>query len=195
MDVQLNIDRFKRDLPLMDATRIIRKHITFGSCFVFEDEKHFDLKAEVAERFNLHPSEVLLVGSAKMGFSIAPRKSYRLFGDQSDIDIAIVSSQLFDEIWAQVLDYTDSVGYYWPQDRERDFKHFLFQGWIRPDKLPPAHSFERCKEWWEFFRTISNTGVYGPYKIAAGLYKSWHHLERYQSICIKQCQQDFRGLL
>src|SRR6266568_8267073 len=88
--IQQRIDKFKSDLR-MDISRIIRKHIIFGDCWVFDNEKYFDLRAHVADNFNIHPSEVLVVGSARMGFSVAPRKRYQPFHDSSDIDIAIVS--------------------------------------------------------------------------------------------------------
>jgi hypothetical protein len=193
--IQSRINGFKSDLTNMSISTIVRKHITFGDCYVFENGKYFDLKAEVADHFEIHPSEILLVGSAKLGFSIAPRKRYRPFGDQSDIDIAIVSPPLFEKIWQQVFDYQDNISYFWPRDDEIDFKHFLFTGWIRPDKLPPARSFSFRKEWWDFFLSLTSTGVYGPYKITAGLYKSWYYLEKYQSICVKQCQEDIRGFI
>jgi hypothetical protein len=196
MDViQSRIDDFKSDLKNMSIPMIVRRHITFGDCYVFENGKYFDLKAEVADHFQIHPSEILLVGSAKLGFSIAPLKRYRHFGDQSDIDIAIVSTTLFEKIWQQVFDYQDNIGYFWPRKKEADFKHFLFTGWIRPDKLPPARSFSFRKEWWDFFLSLTSGGVYGPYKLNAGLYKSWYHLEKYQSRCVKQCQEDIRGLI
>ncbi len=115
------------------------------------------------------------------------------FGDQSDIDLAIISEFLFDKIWRQVFDYweenenTDNVVYW---SRENSFKDYLFRGWIRPDKLPPAQAFDFSRSWWEFFRELTRQGEYGPYKIRAGLYKSWYYLEKYQSICIKECKQE-----
>jgi hypothetical protein len=111
--IQSRINDFKSDLTNMSVPTMVRKHITFGDCYVFENGKYFDLKAEVADHFEIHPSEIVLVGSAKMGFSIAPRKRYRPFGDLSDIDIAIVSPLLFEKIWQQVFDYRDNISYFW----------------------------------------------------------------------------------
>ena len=122
-----------------------------------------------------------------MGFSIARGKRYRPFSEQSDIDVAIISNQLFDEIWQQVFDFWNDGGL-WQEDN--DFKKYLFRGWIRPDKLPPSERFQIRKDWWEFFRELTSNGSYGPYKISAGLYKSWHYFETYQSICVKECKQD-----
>lgn len=174
----------------MRASDIVRKYITFGECFIFENEKYFILKSLVSDHFEIHPSEVLLVGSGKLGFSIAPGKRYNHFGDQSDIDIAIVSPILFDKIWQQVFEYRDQVSYFWPTNDEIAFKDYLFTGWIRPDKLPPARNFRIRKDWWDFFLSITAKGEFGPYNIRAGLYKSWYYLERYQCICVKQCANE-----
>ncbi|MFP3398702.1 hypothetical protein SB749_20460, partial [Brevibacterium sp. SIMBA_078] len=76
--------------------------------------------------------------SAKVGFSLAPDKRYREFGDSSDLDVAIISPVLFDRVWHSVLDYKNSRQY-WPKKNE--FKHHFFDGWIRPDKLPPSKKF------------------------------------------------------
>src|SRR5438034_1758653 len=121
--IQSRIDDFKSDLKNMSISTIVRRHITFGDCYVFENGKYFELKAEIADYFQIHPSEILLVGSAKLGFSIAPRKRYRHFGDQSDIDIAIVSTPLFEKIWQQVFEYRDNISYFWPEEDEIAFKH------------------------------------------------------------------------
>ncbi|SRR5258707_1535843 len=196
--IHARIAKFKNDLPTLDNSTLVRKYITFGDSYLLDEEQHFSLRVMISKQFEIHPSEVLVVGSAKMGFSIAENKRYRPFNDRSDIDIAIISEDLFNKIWRLVFDFweenenTDSI-VYWA--KENHFKDYLFRGWIRPDKLPPASKFDLSKRWWEFFRKLTNEGSYGPYKISAGLYKSWYYLERYQSICIKQCKQDLGASL
>jgi hypothetical protein len=195
--IQLRIDRFKADLPVMKVPNLVHKYVTFGDCYALNPDQHFNLIIAVADYFNIHPSEVLIVGSAKLGFSIAQDKRYCPFGDQSDIDIAIVSTYLFDKIWQQVFNYWEEYEnidsfVYW--SRGNDFKGYLFRGWIRPDKLPPTRVFSLGRDWFEFFRGLTQTGLYGPYNITAGLYKSWYYLEKYQSIRIKECKQDLGEL-
>ncbi|MBV9706009.1 MAG: hypothetical protein JO125_01220 [Chloroflexi bacterium] len=190
--IQQRIDKFRLDLHL-DVPKIVRKHIIFGDCWAFDNDRYFDLKVQVADQFYIHPSEVLVVGSARMGFSVAPTKRYQPFHNSSDIDVAIVSPSLFDKVWQQALECKESSGYFWDVEESVKFKDYLFRGWIRPDKLPSADSFPLRREWKEFFRGLTRSGLYGPYKLAAGLYKSWYHIERYQSTCVKQCQQDIQA--
>jgi hypothetical protein len=190
--ISVQISSFKADLLERNVSVVIRRYITFGNCFILNDDKYFELKSEIAENFKLHPSEVIIVGSGKLGFSIAAQKRYRSFGDTSDIDVAIISPQLFDQFWKEIFDYSNS-GAFWA-DSEK-FKKYLFKGWIRPDKLPNSPYFSLRKDWFEFFRNLTQSGKYGSYKISAGLYKSWHFLEEYQSICVKECKQELESPL
>jgi len=199
-EVEKRISKFRSDLLRVDAPVIVHKHIMFGECFMLDSEKYYALKREVAKHFKVHTSEVLVVGSAKLGFSIAPdimntrtqtlleKKRYRQFYDKSDIDVVIVAGYLFDEIWQNVFDYWDSMVNMndWS---ENYFRKYLFRGWIRPDKLPPTRTFERQSDWWNFFQDLTNSGDFGPYPIAGALYKSWHYLERYQLKNVIDCQQ------
>jgi hypothetical protein len=184
--LNVRLAEFKKDLPKFSVPVLAQKHLNHGDCCLLSSEAYFELKLAVAKEFEIHPNEVVMVGSAKLGFSIVPWKRYRLFNDSSDIDLAIVSPKLFEQVWAEVHDYSYG-GSYWP-DRQ-SFCEYLFQGWIRPDKLPPDDRFGRSQKWWEYFRGLTNSQRFGKYKIRAGLYKSWHFLEKYQSICIEECKE------
>jgi hypothetical protein len=185
MSIQERINRFKDDLHALTVPVIVQKHITYGDCHILDQAYYFLLKAEIAEYFKIHPSQVLMVGSGKMGFSIVPNKRYRQFNNDSDIDMAIVCPSLFDNIWEAVFNYKYDGNLWSNYD---DFCRYLFQGWIRPDKLPPSNVFKFSKDWWDFFRKLSSSSKYGPYPIKCGIYKSWHYLEYYQSKCVKECQ-------
>lgn len=185
MSIEEKINSFRRDLPDWDVPSLVQRYITYGDCFMLSASSYIDLKARIARNFGIHTSEVLVVGSAKLGFSIAPDKRYQPFGDSSDIDVALCSGQLFDAIWKDVFDYW-TRSELWPG--LDDFRKYLFRGWMRPDKLPPARSFVRSQEWWEFFRNLTMEGTFGPYKIRGALYKNWHFLETYQQKCIRDCK-------
>jgi len=176
---------FRADLPAISVDEVVRKHITFGLCFALDADAYFDLKQQVATHFRINPNEVVVVGSAKLGFSIAPGKRYWHFRDESDIDVALCRPDLFDKIWLDVFNYWRAGGLW---DRFDQFRKYLFRGWMRPDMLPPASSFQHSSEWWEFFRSLTSTGRYGPYKISGALYKTWDFLESYQAKCVTDCK-------
>lgn len=180
------ISRFCSELLVRQPRDICRRYLIFGSCTELDDERYFSLKAAIAEQFNIHPNEVIVVGSAKLGFSIAPTKRYRAFGEASDIDVAIVSPQLFDRVWREVFGFLDSASSWQTQ---REFSNYFVRSWVRPDKLPSATSFRFTDEWFAFFRHLSNTREYGDIKISGGLYRDWVFIEKYQEGCIVKCRE------
>lgn len=181
------IDAFKADLRMLSSTQVIRKYIYNKNSDILGDAKNFELKEEICEHLKIAFNDVVLVGSAKLGFSIKPSKRYVAFGDDSDIDIAIVSTALFQKVWEEAFLYKKS-GVDWPSGAS--FFKYLSQGWIRPDKLPMSEYFAFTGMWWDFFNNITSGKKYGPYKIRAGLYHSGFFLEEYQKICIEQCIEE-----
>lgn len=180
------IRSFRDDLPRRNAGELVQRHITHGDCYALQDDTYFQLKQEVANHFAVHHSQVVVVGSAKLGFSIVPTKLFRPFSEQSDIDIALASSDLFDAFWQDVFDYW-ARGERWPG--LDDFRRYHFRGWMRPDKLPSSKTFHRSQAWWDFFRGLAASGKFGSYKLTGALYKSWHFLERYQEVCFAACKR------
>jgi hypothetical protein len=184
------IDAFKADLASNQAVELVRRHVIFGECFILSPTAYFSLRSEIARHFRAHPNEILVVGSGKLGFSIAPKKRYRPFSDDSDIDAVIISSTLFDTVWRDAYEFWRSGGYW---ERQHDFKNYLFQGWVRPDHLPAEGHFPFSKEWWEFFRTLTAGERFGPYKIRGALYRNWDFLESYQRVGVESCQAALIG--
>lgn len=180
----VRLDTFKRDLTRRTPLEIARRHIIFGDCAVISPEEYFKLRSTVAENFQLHPNDVLVVGSGKLGFSIAPHKRYRPFGDYSDLDVVIVSESFFDIVWRDLHRYSAKGGYW---EKHDEFKKYLFDGWIRPDKLPPDQNFDFARRWWRFFNQLSSSREYSAGRITGAIYQGWHFLESYQIIAIAGC--------
>ena len=184
--VEERLGKFKEDLIELPLIQVVRKHIISGDCFILSHDQYFDLRSEVADHFGLHPNEVLVVGSAKLGFSIVPKKRFRPFSrNKSDIDVALVSSKLFDQVSEDIFSYKQEAGD-WPKYPE--FADYLFQGWIRPDMLPESPVFPFGKKWWDFFLGLTDNQRYGDYKISGALYKSYFFIENYQENCVQQCK-------
>jgi hypothetical protein len=178
---------FKTDLMGLGNAELINKYYFSGPAFALDDNRHYSLRQTVADYFRVDYPHVFMVGSAKLGFSIKPSRRFKPFYDRSDIDIVIVSQDLFEEIWHEVFRFERNGGY-WP--KMADFKSYHFQGWIRPDKLPLEPSFTLTRKWWDFFERLSGAGSYGPYKIRGGLYYSRSFFESYQQICFDQCRNE-----
>lgn len=184
----MSIETFKQDLSELDDGQLINKYYVSGSAFALDEDKLHDLKQTVSEAFHVDYTSVFLVGSAKLGFSIKPTRRYKPFADSSDIDVVIVSRELFEKVWKEVFAFIRNGGY-WPKNNA--FKAYHFEGWIRPDMLPLQPSFVFSRKWWDFFELLSGSGRYGPYKIHGGLYYSRYFLDQYQRKCFDQCRSEF----
>lgn len=184
---QLRIRTFKQDFTSLSTEQLVMKYLILGEPFAIKPSLFDQLRIDVARHFNVHPNNVVMVGSGKLGFSIAPKKRYKPFDYESDIDLAIVSKEIYEDIWREVFKYDNNVRGWTDRDK---FGAYHLKGWIRPDKLPTSSTFNRTQEWWDFFRELTSSGKYGSYKIRAGLFHSFHFLETYQAYCVTLCQNE-----
>lgn len=182
----MRLDRFMKDLRDREVNDTVRKHILLGDCYILNPDSHYDFRSTISGHYKIHPEEVHIVGSGQLGFSIADGKRYRPFSIKSDIDVAIVSSDLFDRVWTTVVRY-DGQGADWRENKSM-FRKYLMNGWIRPDALPQAESFSLTREWWQFFQKLSSETQNGRFKVSGGLYRTNEFLELYQERSVRSCK-------
>ncbi|TAY90229.1 hypothetical protein [Rhizobium leguminosarum] len=195
------IEGFKTDLLSLSSHEIYAKYIEIDQCRGFETLNDGTLRQIVADHFGISLAEVIIVGSAKLGFTLRPKRArdsdeedrprFSPFSDRSDVDVAIVSPTVFDAVWEQTFTFWHSSGYlqgnYWPKGG--DFRQYIFRGWMRPDMLPSEGTFTYKNHWFDFFRSLTNLRAAGDFKISAGLYRNMHFLEHYQHIAIDDCRR------
>ncbi|MHC5914831.1 MAG: hypothetical protein ACYTXE_28435 [Nostoc sp.] len=181
------IEIFRKALHDQSLTeqKIVQKYIIHGTPYIFKDNesKYFDLKHEIATHFKEHFESVHMVGSGKLGFSIAPKKLWRPFCDESDIDIAIISRTIFERFWIDLYDFNIGLTSRNQEEEKyyRKFLQYLFKGWLRPDLFPFKYSGKY--EWMDFFKSISYKDGYP--KIACAVYYSNDFFEKYHILNIK----------
>jgi hypothetical protein len=181
----MKVEAFKKDLGQLTADQVFDRWMLTGSCEVIDDDAAHAIGDSIAAQFTVEYRDIVYVGSASLGFSIKPARRYKPFGEDSDVDVAIVSRDLFERVWREIYAY-DRSGAYWPE--RASFRKYLVRGWIRPDLLPPSELFDFANEWWPFFNELRIDGC--PYKVAAGIYHSHYFLREYQKVCIEQCQME-----
>ena len=163
-----------------------RKYVLHGTPYIFQnrDNEYYDFRKRIANKFQISFHEVYITGSAKLGFSPYKRK---IFDYDSDIDITIVSSRLYEEIIEKIRLYqmelrkariSISTS---EQNTYHRFLEYTALGWIRPDKLPISFNIKEFKnDWFDFFKSLSyNKSEIGNYKASAGVFKSYFHFEHY----------------
>lgn len=173
---------------------LIQKYLCHGNSPILNEEKLFHIKHKISCKFGIHPNEVILTGSAKLGFSIAPNKNYRDFNEESDIDIAIISNKLFEKFWFDLLEFNISTTRKTTEEQKLyfEFIEYLFKGWIRPDKFP--FSFAGKQEWFKFFNDLTHEIYeYGEHKISAGIYKDFTTFELYNKKNISRVRNEINA--
>lgn len=181
------IETFRTALHDQSLTEklIVQKYIIHGTPYIFKDNenKYFDLKHEIATHFKERFECVRMVGSAKLGFSIAPKKLWRPFSDESDIDIAITSRTIFERFWIELYDFNIALTSRTEEEEKsyRKFLQYFFKGWLRPDLFP--FRYPGKYEWFDFFKYISYR--YGYQKITCAIYYNDDFFENYHVLNIK----------
>jgi predicted nucleotidyltransferase len=185
----LTLDEFKlklKDNSIQD-TDFVQRYITFGNPYVFSsnEDNYFDLKKIIANKFVLGPESIYMVGSAKLGFSIAPHKLWKLFGDDSDIDMVVISENVFDKLWKELYEFNIELTDRTDHENKIYYKflNYFFKGWLRPDLFP--FNFKGKAEWEDFFKSISYN-KYGFRKITCAVYRNAYFFENYHLNNIKK---------
>lgn len=185
------IDNFKESLRTQDLRLVYRKFLLGHKIWYFETkigtndyaETYDDFKIYMSEKLDLHVNNLAIVGSAKLGFSLAPKKNFKVFEDDSDIDLVIVSSSLYRNAWDAFIDLsnrfhihnynhiTSNIFRRFVSLKNPDIRNEFFKDWSR--KMDP------CRK---DLQTIFNI----PHDINYRIYESWESVESYHVAGLSQ---------
>ena len=147
-------------------------------------------RREIGAQLGVSHGDIRVVGSGRLGFSMKPWGNLTRFTDKSDVDVVIVNSDAFDELWLSLLHaayprspLTEKLGG-WLKDRRNE----VYTGWITPldihldgkivgEKATPVLEFKI-----RWFNTLKQASRHLPRRhedIQARLYRSWRHAELY----------------
>lgn len=149
-------------------------------------------REEFVNRLGVDRTDIRIVGSGRLGFSMKPGLDLRAFRDKSDIDVAIVNPLLFDQLWIAMLE----AGYPRPPmielvrlggwlEKRRDE---LYTGWLTPlairlslrifgPKAKPVLDFNA--QWFNALKSASQHPPRRHENVTGRLYRTWRHAELY----------------
>jgi hypothetical protein len=178
-----------KSLDLKDEHQIYdfcRKKVLHGTPYIFKNQEdhYYSFRKKIAQKYEISFHEIYITGSAKLGFSPHKNKDFDL---DSDIDVAIISEKLFEKVMLQITEFQMALRSSRKSlqkhelDTYHSFLEYTAMGWIRPDKLPIKFQMKELKnDWFDFFHSLSyGKSEVGNYKVAAGIFKSYSHYERY----------------
>jgi len=178
---------YERDLrdPKRSETYILDCYFHSGRPTVFDKaapDEEPKLKGLVADRLrrafklDVHPLQLVICGSAHLGFSPVPSKLGQPFdARQSDIDIAVVSPELFESWWDELRQAPP------PRAIREQIASDLFWGFIDASKLHEVSDYGR--RWWKAFGALKTPRAAG---IRGRLYRNMWTMETYHRRAIRQ---------
>ncbi len=197
----LTVDQFKETLVSRPLAVIAQQHIFAGLPYVFRDEPESNdmLVGHLCDAMDVSQQNVVIVGSAKVGFSLNPDVFPRAFSETSDIDVIVVSEDLFDRIWMTLLEWhyprrgvnLGQVEGGWARLRRKD----VYWGWLEPDQIHyEGLSFPNVLrplrdisvKWFNAFQSLSLYPELAAHRVSGRLYRTWDHALHYHADGLRQ---------
>lgn len=201
-----NDEVIRNDLLTMDTYEFYLKHIVKSRNWYFSDylcvpqdeiiDRMDFFKEIVSSNLKINFHSLQMVGSAKTGYSLSPKKVLRPFhnedtkSESSDIDIAIISERLFSEFWAK-LRQTQGIYY---QHYYRYITGSIFRGYINDKNI---QKIDGLREEWDDMVAPINMALQDKLRfehpITYRIYRSWEDLEEYQMLGIAKAKIALEG--
>jgi hypothetical protein len=151
-----------------------------------------EIKVFFSGKLKIPATDVAIVGSAKLGFSLSPFKDYKVFDEEdSDVDVILVSPRKFNEFWDELLALYYGRGSFVGED------HFLdvFRKFVTLERnvdFPSA----RLRDWHQtmdglkrdFFARFSIGN-----KIKYRVYESWDAANSYHASGIAKLRRKLKS--
>jgi hypothetical protein len=185
-------DKFLSELRRLGADAMVNYYLLEGVPAFFADnwEQYCAFKAEIAQRFAVHPKTVMLVGSGRWGFSTSPDKFPQAFDkgvERSDLDVVVADPALFDRAWRELCEYEMDEDPKGPAlgnlNRRRTM---LYEGRLDPAIFP--QNMKLRQDWETVFAELStkNWGVGEPRRVGAWIFRDWRFVQRYYRKSFRQ---------
>ena len=188
-------DEFSELLDSRDHAKIVEELLIAGVPFAFRDSPadYDTLRTTLGVALRLSSDAMTVIGSGRIGFSLAPEKFGAPFSPKSDLDVVVVSAELFDIAWFDLL----RLGrrYFSLQKTVQSWidthkESHIFWGFILPDRLPGAVAISPI--WFRTFRGLARNPSLAGRDVNGRLYRTWDHVHVHQLYSLRKIQQNLR---
>lgn len=148
--------------------------------FVFENQydDYISWRHELADKLNIDPSDIIITGSANLGISLNPYKNFKVFNQQSDIDICIFSEYYFSVAWHDLLNLSFKGQNYKMINAIKDHtSRLIYWGTIATEQILPVLSFG--SQWGRIIPQMSKYQALEDYDIHFRIYRDRQSFRRY----------------
>jgi hypothetical protein len=184
---------FKKTLKSLELEQILYLYLIEGTPYIFRNNnaKYQAFRKSISSILDVPIKNIVIVGSARLGFSLNPYHFGRNFGKKSDIDIVVVSAELFDRAWLELIRM--DIKWYDLSEPERKMVkahvEHIYWGNIRPEKLPATTQISRV--WLETFSGITQVEEFAKRKVNAFLFRTWWQVQSFYMRALRKLRSEF----
>lgn len=186
-----NRDEFRDTIVNVDHPRFVSHYLFESVPFIFAESLAgwISWKTQLGDMIEVDPRNIVLTGSAALGFSLSPGKDFRKFGKTSDIDCGIISPHHFDLSWRYLRQRrTDWLILPRPiKDAiASHMKNYVFSGAIATDRILSLLPFGA--EWQAALNTMSSIDPTVGREVKLRIYKDFDALRGYQMVGLREAK-------
>lgn len=142
------------DLEKKEQKSLLNLLMISNFCYAFKKKPivYEQITQYIADKFNIHKTQIVLIGSAKTGFAIDPKNYGRGFSAESDLDFAIIDKNLFNNcvddynLWKRKdenNEYSEErKKYKYWENNINDIKYNIKKGFVDTYKIPNFEEFK-----------------------------------------------------
>lgn len=116
------------------------------------------MRSWLADRLKVHAKQISMVGSGRLGTSLSPKKIDKPFNETSDLDLFVVSEELFklvkEDFFRWSRDYeadrvhpkTEKEKRYWEDNKKRGQDLIVKYGFIDSKMIPLLNNYKTVKQ-------------------------------------------------
>lgn len=184
---QEDIQCIKDDLVRFTEKEFFSKYYLRSANWYFKEKMQLDideqhdmlgkLKLIIVDCIPVSFNNIQIVGSSILGCSLSPKKAFREFQDTSDIDIALISPELFSELWREIRhSYSTKLKSVYGYLIKSIYRGYLNEKDLL--KIPSVRMLWREGSVLSKKKIREEIGI--PNEITYRLYRSWEDFEDYQ---------------
>ena len=184
---QATLDQLVEDLNKEPNEYVVSKWIVEKIPVIFNGdyEIFFKTKLSIANKLGVDSCSIIFVGSSCTGFSLNPDKGFKVFDEESDIDIAVISHHYFNIAWhwMRMQDVT-LLNKRAKNGIMQHKKHYIFDGTIATDFFLPYLPFG--EQWTKVIKDLEDIPLLKGREIHFRLYQDHKSLIDYHRFNVKR---------
>lgn len=191
-----------------DREAIARLWLSEGLPFAFQECPAIfeEVREWLGKRLCVHPKEVTLIGSARIGYSLSGSKFGKCFDKNSDLDFSVISGGLYRKLGNDfnrfVQDFEEGAIHpkndrerkYWPENIHVGRKSLL-RGFLDSKKIPNLSEYSTAKNingsMWLLLEKIKNVDtVPNVSRASVRVYQNWNSFIDQTTLNLKRLMEE-----